>query len=226
MNEEMPRVLIQVRIVDAPREERRVRQWKPGWQESSSFISLRAFFLSVRTGDNMLFSLGLSMGAIALGGMIGLVSDLFLNRAFNTFWFRYIGQTIGYLFIFLSTLRRSERYRRRLKRWHVIATVLLLGLLLLTPVIPVHPDPLVQTTLGGSRGLVCFIIFFHYVTIFFSKETRFGFLICFAFFWIAWGIFLSALPHCWLPFSWGEVSTHTRSARLRAHENDFQKAAF
>lgn len=157
------------------------------------FISLRAFFLSARTGDNMLFSLGLSMGVIALGGMIGLVSDLFLNRAFNTFWFRYIGQTVGYLFIFLSTLRRSERYRRRLKRWHVIATVLLLGLLLLTPVIPVHPDPLVQTTLSGSRGLVCFIIFFHYVTIFFSKETRFGFLMCFAFFWIAWGIVIYTL---------------------------------
>ncbi|HZU00556.1 MAG TPA: hypothetical protein VFA10_12895 [Ktedonobacteraceae bacterium] len=157
------------------------------------FISLRAFFLSARTGDNMLFSLGLSMGVIALGGMIGLVSDLFLDGAFNTFWFRYIGQTVGYLFIFLSTLRRSERYRRTLKRWHVLATGLLLGLLVLTPVIPAHPDPLVQTALSGSRGLICFIIFFHYVTIFFSKETRFGFLMCFAFFWIAWGIIIYTL---------------------------------
>ena len=157
------------------------------------FISLRAFFLSDRTGDNMLFSLGLSMGVIALGGIIGLVSDLFLDGAFNTFWFRYIGQTIGYLFIFLSTLRGSERYRRTLKRWHVLATGLLLGLLLLTPVIPAHPDPLVQTALSGSRGLICFIIFFHYVTIFFSKETRFGFLMCFAFFWIAWGIIIYTL---------------------------------
>src|SRR5947209_4573397 len=157
------------------------------------FISLRAFFLSARTGDNMLFSLGLSMGVIALGGMIGLMSDLFLNRAFNTFWFRYIGQTVGYLFIFLSTLRRSEHYRRRLKRWHAIATALLLGLLLLTPVIPAHPDALVQTALSGSRSLVCFIIFFHYVTIFFSKETRFGFLMCFAFFWISWGILIYTL---------------------------------
>ncbi len=157
------------------------------------FISLRAFFLSARTGDNMLFSLGLSMGVIALGGMIGLVSDLFLDGAFNTFWFRYIGQTVGYLFIFLSTLRRSERYRRTLKRWHVLATGLLLGLLVLTPVIPAHPDPLVQTALSGSRGMICFIIFFHYVTIFFSKETRFGFLMCFAFFWIAWGIIIYTL---------------------------------
>ena len=42
------------------------------------FISLRAFSLFARTGDDTLFSLGLSMGVIALGGMIGLISDLAL----------------------------------------------------------------------------------------------------------------------------------------------------
>jgi hypothetical protein len=166
------------------------------------FISLRAFSLSARTRDDTLFSLGLSMGVIALGGMIGLISDLALNGAFNTFWFRYIGQIVGYLFIFLSALRGSEHYRRWLKRWHVIATGLLLVLLLLTPVIPAHPDPIVQTALSGSRGLVCFIIFFHYVSILSSKETRFGFLMCFAFFWIAWGIVIYTLqfttPDRWL----------------------------
>jgi hypothetical protein len=52
---------------------------------------------------------------------------------------------------------------------------------------------LVQTVLSGSRGLIYFIIFFHYVIIFFSKETRFGFLMCFAFFWIAWGIIIYTL---------------------------------
>jgi hypothetical protein len=157
------------------------------------FISLRAFSLSARIRDDTLFSLGLSMGVIALGGMIGLLSDLVLDGAFNTFWFRYIGQTVGYLFIFLSTLRGSEHYRRGLKRWHLLTTGLLLVLLLLTPVIPAHPDPLVQTALSGSRGLVCFIIFFHYVSLFCSKETRFGFLMCFAFLWIAWGIVIYTL---------------------------------
>ena len=38
------------------------------------FISLRAFSLFARTRDNMLFSLGLSMGVIALGGFVGLVT--------------------------------------------------------------------------------------------------------------------------------------------------------
>jgi hypothetical protein len=157
------------------------------------FISLRAFSLSARTRDDMLFSLGLSMGVIALGGAVGLISDIYLNGAFNTFWFRYTGQTVSYLFIFLSTLRGSERYRRGLKRWHVFATGLLMVLLLLTPVIPTHPSATVQTVLSGSRAVVCFIIFFRYVSIFFTKETRFSFLMGFAFLWITWGIVIYSL---------------------------------
>ena len=157
------------------------------------FISLRAFSLSARTRDDMLFSLGLSMGVIALGGIVGLISDIFLAGAFNTFWFRYIGQTVGYLFIFLSTLRGSERYRRGLKRWHVFATGLLMVLLLLTPVIPTHPDATMQTLLSASRALVCFIIFFRYVSLFFTKATRFSFLMGFAFFCISWGIVIYSL---------------------------------
>lgn len=157
------------------------------------FISLRAFSLYARTRDNMLFSLGLSMGVIALGGFVGLISDIFLNGAFNTFWFRYIGQTVGYFFIFLSTLRGSERYRRRLKGWHVFATGLLMVLLLLTPVIPTHPSATVQTVLSGSRAVVCFVIFWRYVSIFFTKETRFSFLMGFAFFLITWGIVIYSL---------------------------------
>lgn len=157
------------------------------------FISLRAFSLYARTRDNMLFSLGLSMGVIALGGFVGLISDIFLNGAFNTFWFRYIGQTVSYLFIFLSTLRGSERYRRGLKGWHVFATGLLMVLLLLTPVIPTHPSATLQTVMSGSRAVVCFVIFWRYVSIFFTKETRFSFLMGFAFFLITWGIVIYSL---------------------------------
>jgi hypothetical protein len=156
-------------------------------------ISLRAIYLYTRTGNDMLFSLGLSMGVIALGGIVGLISDIYLNGAFNTFWFRYVGQTVSYLFIFLSTLRGSKHYRLGLKRWHKIATGLLMVLLLLTPVIPTHPSATVQTVLSISRALVCFIIFFQYVSIFFTKETRFSFLMGFAFFWITWGIVIYSL---------------------------------
>ncbi len=157
------------------------------------FISLRAFSLFAKTRDDMLFSLGLSMGVIALGGFVGLVGDIFLNGVFNTFWFRYLGQTVGYFFIFLSTLRGSERYRRGLRRWHVFATVLLMVLLLLTPVIPPHLSATTQTVLSGSRAVVCFVIFWRYVSIFFSKETRFSFLMGFAFFLITWGIVIYSL---------------------------------
>jgi hypothetical protein len=157
------------------------------------FISLRAFSLYGKTEDDTLFTLGLSMGVIAFGGIIGLVSDLLLNGAFNTLWFRYTGQTVGYLFIFLSTLRGSEHYRLELKRWQMIATGALLGLLLLTPLLPAHPDHITQAVLSGSRGLVCLIVFLHYVSIFFSKETRFSLLMCLAFFGITCGIIIYTL---------------------------------
>src|SRR5260370_8141668 len=98
----------------------------------------------------MLFSLGLSMGVIALGGFVGLISDIFLAGAFNTFWFRYIGQTVGYLFIFLSPLRASERYSRRFKGWQVFATGLLIVFLLLPPVRPTHTSAPPQPSLLPS----------------------------------------------------------------------------
>ena len=157
------------------------------------FISLRAFSLFAKTRDDMLFSLGLSMGVIALGGFVGLVGDIFLAGVFNTFYFRYLGQTVGYFFIFLSTLRGSERYRRGLRRWHVLATVLLMVLLLLTPVIPQHLSATTQTLLSASRAVVCFVIFLRYTSIFFTKESRFSFLMGFAFFWITWGIVIYSL---------------------------------
>jgi hypothetical protein len=152
-------------------------------------ISLRAFFLYSRSRSDTAFTLGLSMGVIALGGMTGLIGDLLLtSSAFNTFLFRYIGQTVGYLFIFLGTLRGSERYRRLLKRWHLLATTLLLVLLLLTPLLPSTFSLPVSALLSGSRGLVCLVIFFNYVVIFNTKETRFSFLMSLAFLLITVGI--------------------------------------
>jgi len=41
--------------------------------------------------------------------------------------------------------------------------------------------------------VVCFVIFWRYVSLFFSKETRFSFLMGFAFFLITWGIVIYSL---------------------------------
>jgi len=152
-------------------------------------ISVRAFYLYTRTRSDALFSIGLSMGVIALGGICGLIGDTILvSPYFNTLWFRYIGQTVSYLFIYLASLRSLKQYTAQIKRWHIIATVLLLVLLFLTPFIPTSSNPTTLAILSGSRSIICFIIFLNYADIFMSKETRFSFLMSLAFLLITIGI--------------------------------------
>ncbi len=157
----------------------------------TALISIRAFHHFVKTKNDVLFSVGLSMSVIAVGGICGLLSDTVLTSSlFNTLWFRYIGQTVSYLFIFLIGLPRSEGYIRRLKGWHVLATVLLFGLLIVTPLIPVSSDPVVLTILSGSRSVVCFALVLNYALIFMQKWTRFSFLMSLAFLFITVGIWI------------------------------------
>ena len=153
-------------------------------------IAIRAFYLYFQTRSAILFTLGLSMGVIAIGGIAGLIGDILLKGSFNTFWFRYIGQTVSYFFIFLSILivGRSAKNVRDLRSWHLFATALLLILLLMTPLIPVNPGVMITELLSGSRSVVCLAIFFSYFAIFCSKETRFSFLMALAFLLISVGI--------------------------------------
>ncbi len=164
------------------------------------FISVRAFYHYSKTKSDVLFSVGLSMSVIAIGGITGLLGDTLLVKSpVNTLWFRYIGQTVSYLFIFLIGLRRSEGYVQRLKRWHVVVTVFLPGLLVLAPLIPASSDPVILTILSGSRSVVCFAILLNYAVIFMSQRTRFSFLMGLAFLFITFGIWIYTmkflLPH-------------------------------
>ncbi|TMD42924.1 MAG: hypothetical protein E6I93_19885 [Chloroflexi bacterium] len=85
------------------------------------FISLRAFYLYSKTRSDTLFIVGLSMAVIGLGGITGLIGDYLITRSsFNTFWFRYIGQTVSYLFIFFISLPGAERHVRSLKRLNLV----------------------------------------------------------------------------------------------------------
>src|SRR5437660_10103596 len=95
--------------------------------------------------SDTLFIVGLSMAVIGIGGITGLIGDyLITGSAFNTFWFRYIGQTVSYLFVFFISLPGAERHLRSLRRWNLTATALLFVLLFLTPVLP--PIPVVALT--------------------------------------------------------------------------------
>jgi len=152
-------------------------------------ISVRAFNLYSRTRSDALFAIGLSMGVIGLGGICGLIGDtLLVSPYFNTLWFRYIGQTVSYLFIYLASLRSLKQHSAQIKRWHIFATALLIVLLFLTPFIPTSTNPTTLAILSGSRSVICFIIFLNYADIFMSKETRFSFLMSLAFLLITVGI--------------------------------------
>jgi hypothetical protein len=158
-------------------------------------VAIRAFYLYARSRSEDLAIVGIAMITIALASVSGLVADNLFASAnsnfggtFNVLWFEYGGQTISYFFLFLSTLQGSENYLRYLLRWHLVVTVLLIILLLLTPVIPPFSGPISQAILSNSRSIVCFVIFIRYVTIFFTKATRFSFLMALAFMLLTFGI--------------------------------------
>ena len=154
------------------------------------FISLRAFYLYFKMRSDTLFIVGLSMVVIGIGGISGLIGDFLLtSSAFNTFWFRYIGQTASYLFIFLISLPNAERHLRAVRRWNLIATALLFVLLFLTPILPPIPGTALTEVLSGARGVVCLAVFYNYYFVAYDmKGTRFSFLMCAAFLLIAAGI--------------------------------------
>jgi len=153
-------------------------------------ISLRAFYLYSKTRSDTLFIVGLSMAVIGIGGIAGVIGDyLITSQAFNTFWFRYIGQIVSYLFIFFISLPRAERHMRLLKWFNIIASLALFAMLVLTPVLPPIPGVTLTEVLSGARGVVCLAICFNYYFVMYGKKgTRFAFLMCAAFLLIATGI--------------------------------------
>ncbi len=159
------------------------------------FISIRAFYLYMQSRTRRLFILGLSMGVIALTAAAGYAGDNVTTINLNVDWFNYIGQTVSFLFILLSFFRSSDDYLRSLMRWQIIISAVLLILLLLAPVLPPEfPNPAItKTLLSGSRGIICFVIFFYYVTAFMTKETRFSFFMSAAFLLLCAG-YLMIIP--------------------------------
>jgi hypothetical protein len=123
------------------------------------------------------------MGMIALTAVAGYAGDNVTSISLNVDWFNYIGQTVSFIFILLSFFRNSDEYLRSLMRWHIVVSLLLLVLLFLAPVLPPEfPAPAVtKSILSGSRGFICFVIFFYYVYVFMRKETRFSLLMGIAF---------------------------------------------
>ncbi|MBV9231556.1 MAG: hypothetical protein JOZ18_19765, partial [Chloroflexi bacterium] len=151
-------------------------------------ISLRAFFLYMSARSTRLFILGLAMGMIALTAAADTFSSSNISPVqLNTDWFLFIGQAVSFLFFFLSLVLNASNHLRMLMRWHILVSLFLLLLLILSPILPDFPQLLVRIALSGSRCILCFVIFFYYVRVFTSKETRFAFLMMASFMLLAFG---------------------------------------
>jgi len=151
-------------------------------------ISLRAFYLYRRVRNPRLLILWLALNVITLTSAASLAGDNhLLFRTLNTNWFKYIGQTVCFLFIWLSTFQRSPEYLRHLKNWHIFSSFMLIALLTVTPLLPPFPNAWLQVVLSTMRAVACLLIFFQYVRLFFVKETRFSLLMGIAFLLLSFG---------------------------------------
>jgi hypothetical protein len=161
-------------------------------------IALRAFFLYAQIRGPRLLIPGLSLGVIACTAAADFVSGIVTNISLNTDWFLFLGQAVGFAFIFLSLVRGSNEFLRRLLFWQIICMPLAFVLLFLAPVLPDFPNTAIQAILSGSRCMFCFLIFGCYAYAFMSKKTRFSLLMSSAFLLLSIGYSL-ILPKYFFP---------------------------
>ncbi len=151
------------------------------------FVSLRSFYIYSQVQTARLFILGLSMGIIALTAVADFLSSHITSMTLNTDWFLYIGQSCSFLFILLSFFGKSNEYFQRLMRTHILVSVLLIGILFLSVTLPDIPGVPLHVILSGSRSLVCFGIFYCYISAFMNKPTRFSLLMSISFALLGFG---------------------------------------
>lgn len=151
------------------------------------FVSLRSFYVYAASRNPRLFILGLSMAILSLTAGADFASSNITSITLNTDWFLYIGQAVSLLFIFLSFIRNSEGYFQGLMRIHILASVILIALLLLSPTLPAFPNTALKAILSGSRCVISFGVFYCYASAFMTKQTRFGLLMTLSFAFIGFG---------------------------------------
>lgn len=155
-------------------------------------IALRAFYLYIKLRNPHLFILWLSLSTIVLTSIASLIGDnhLLFHSSINTNWFKYIGQIISWLFIWLSTFRIAQQHALSIKNWHIVSSLLLTTLLLATPFLPPFPNIWTQIILSTLRAVICMFIFFQYIILFVTKTQRFSLFMSVAFLLLAFGYFV------------------------------------
>jgi hypothetical protein len=150
----------------------------------TGIYAFRKYFLMQ---SERLFAVGLSMSIAAAGIACGAVDNLQLLPSFNLGWGWYTGTSIGFFFLFLSSVMRSSNQFQLIKRYGVIAVAVLITVIALTPVLPAYPNLYVPLSLNSLRVVVCVPGFLRYLMLYTSKGTRFALLMCLAFLFITVG---------------------------------------
>ncbi len=161
------------------------------------FIAVRSFDIYARFHQYRLFILGLSMVLVSISAAADFTSSYVTVLTLQTDWFLYIGQSVGFLFILLSLIGRSDSYLRGLVRTYMVVFAFLLILLLLSPVLPPMTMS-TRTVLGFSRFVICMLILIAYFSTYVSKPSRFSLLMSISFFFFT-ANYLMSLQQYFVP---------------------------
>ena len=158
-------------------------------------VSIRAFYLYSNVFSPLIFIFGLSMGMMALTAGSTLLMSYVTVVQLNMLWFLFFGQGVSLFFILLSLLPVMKGNLPRLMRIHIVVSIMLLGLLLASPVLPFKPIVAVILPVSVMRVVICFLVFYCYVGIFARKPTVFSFLMCMAYMLLSFGFLLRLTPY-------------------------------
>ena len=163
---------------------------------SSFFFAFRVLYLYSHVRSPRLFLFGFAMLVISLTTVVDVVADFLPFLHVDSFLLG--GQTLSLLFVLLSLLPAFDRHLLFLMRLQILTSTFLLVLLAFSPLFPVSLSNPWLIFFTAARSVICFAIFFYYISIFFYKSTRFSLLMSLAFFLLSFG-YLLALPRYILP---------------------------
>ena len=151
----------------------------------TGIIAFRRYSL---TKSERLFIVGLSMIIAAVGIIGGALDGIPALNPYAFEWSWYLGTSVGYLLLFLSSIVTSAEQFRILKRWGIVAATLLVILLALSTTLPdISNNRSAIVVLNALRIIICSLGFFRYLMLYTSKGTRFSLLLCLAFLFIGIG---------------------------------------
>jgi hypothetical protein len=175
-------------------------------------VSIRAFYMYYITQSQRLFTVGLAMAIVAMGIVCSVLNGSPLIGSINVQWAWYFATLVGFFFLFASSLMKTEEQFTLLKRWEIIAAVVIIALIALTPVLPPFSNPTILLILDVLRATVCTLGFVRYLMLYTSKGTRFSLLMCLTFLFV--GVSYVILMPQLLSNQWSDLSSVSTSVRI------------